>query len=78
MASGDHALAIFLGEHPTPGGSAFSASGIQRRVLNGKNLKSGEWRRWFGACGSGTGVRAGRNLLCYNFCRPNGKKLDRK
>ena len=29
-----------------------------------------------GAFGSGTGECAGRNLLCYNFCRLIGRKKD--
>ena len=51
----------------------FSASGLLRRVLNGKRRRSARDGGNSAPCSSRTGVR-GRNLLCYNFCRLIRKK----
>jgi len=36
-----------------------------------------DWREWFRARGAGTAVCAGRNHLCYNFCRFSSTEIRR-
>jgi hypothetical protein len=70
MASAIPALATFAGKHSGADRvPAFFCKRDRAPRSNREEHCENDWRRWFRACSSGTGVWAGRNLLCYNFCR---------
>ncbi len=48
----------------------FLQGGLGAPFYPGTGLRGIDWQGWFRGLGSGTGVCAGRNRLCYNFCRP--------